>query len=134
MARLLIIEDHADNLELMRYLLTAFGHQPVAAMDGLAGLAAAARERPDLILCDLQLPGVDGLEVARRLKADAALRPVPLVAVTALAMVGDRERILAAGFDGYISKPIVPETFVPQIEAFLRHAPRPPAPGAPAEV
>lgn len=133
MARILIIEDNAANLDLMHYLLTAFGHEPLAATDGLAGLEAAARERPDLILCDLQLPGLDGFEVARRLKADPLLGRVPLVAVTAYAMVGDRERILAAGFDGYLPKPIAPETFGQQVAVFLRGGTRPGPPDTPME-
>ena len=116
----LIIEDHADNLELMNYLLTAFGYATVKAADGLAGVDLARRDNLDLILCDIQLPGIDGFEVARRLKQDEHLRSIPLVAITALAMVGDRERALAAGFDGYIAKPINPETFVPSVEAFLK--------------
>jgi two-component system cell cycle response regulator len=117
---ILIIEDHVDNLELMSYLLRAFGYATLAATDGITGLDMAQSENLDLILCDIQLPGIDGLEVARRLKQDARLRPVPLVAITALAMVGDRERVLAAGFDGYIPKPISPETFVSSVEAFLK--------------
>ncbi len=117
---ILVIEDHVDNLELMSYLLRAFGYSTVAAVDGITGLDMARSENMDLILCDIQLPGIDGLEVARRLKRDARLRPVPLVAITALAMVGDRERVLAAGFDGYIPKPISPETFVSSVEAFLK--------------
>ena len=116
----LIIEDHADNLELMNYLLRAFGYATVTAADGLEGLNLARREDLDLILCDIQLPGVDGFEVARRLKQDERLRSIPLVAITALAMVGDRERALQAGFDGYIAKPINPETFVGTVEAFLK--------------
>ena len=115
----LIIEDHADNLELMSYLLQAFGYSTVTAMDGLSGVERAQGEALDLILCDIQLPGIDGFEVARRLKQDQRLRTVPLVAITALAMVGDRERAMAAGFDGYIAKPINPETFVASVEAFL---------------
>jgi two-component system cell cycle response regulator len=133
MARVLVIEDNSANLELMVYLLRAFGHVPIAARDGQAGLEAAQIDRPDLILCDLQMPVMDGFAVARALKRDPALRPLPLVAVTAFAMVGDREKVLAAGFDGYIPKPIVPELFVQQAEAFLAAAPRssgPPAPGA----
>jgi two-component system, cell cycle response regulator len=118
-ARVLIIEDNATNLELMAYLLHAFGHQPVQATEGLAGVEAAARERPDLIVCDLQMPDADGFEVLRRLRADPATSRIPVVAVTAYAMVGDRERILAAGFDGYIAKPIDPRSFVSQVEAEL---------------
>jgi CheY-like chemotaxis protein len=119
MARIVVIEDNADNLDLMVYLLEAFGHDVIAAVDGAGGLAAAARERPAIILCDLHLPGIDGYEVCRRLKADPALRRIPLLAVTASAMAGDRDRGLEAGFDGYIAKPIDPESFVPEVESFL---------------
>ena len=117
--RILMIEDNPDNLELMRYLLKAFGHTPLTAEEGAEGIELARRENPDLIICDIQLPGMSGYEVAKALKADGRLAGIPLVAVTALAMVGDRDRILAAGFDGYISKPIVPETFLKQVEVFL---------------
>ena len=118
-ARILIIEDNAANLELMTYLLQAFGHAPLTARRGEEGLALARRERPELIVCDIQLPGIDGYRVAAQIKADSELRATPLVAVTAFAMVGDRDKVLAAGFDGYIAKPIAPETFVAQVEAFL---------------
>lgn len=118
-ARILLIEDNEANLELMTYLLTAFGYTPLVAHDGEEGLERARRERPEAIVCDVQLPGIDGFGVAASLAADPVLRDVPLIAVTALAMVGDRDRVLAAGFDGYIDKPIVPERFVAQIEAFL---------------
>jgi len=120
-SRILIIEDTPENLELMTYLLSAFGHTVVAAEDGICGLEAAVRETPDLIVCDLQLPGIDGFEVARQLRStSASTSSIPLVAVTALAMVGDRERVLTAGFDAYLTKPIDPETFVQEIESHLR--------------
>lgn len=119
MARVLIIEDNPANLKLMVYLLRAFGHVPLEAPDGETGLRWAT-EHPDLILCDVQLPGMSGEEVARYLRSHPEYRNIPLVAVTALAMVGDRERIMAAGFDGYLAKPIDPETFIGQIEAFLQ--------------
>jgi two-component system cell cycle response regulator len=119
-ARLLIIEDNPDNLELMTYLLKAFGHETIVAHDGEEGMQTARRERVDLIVCDVHLPKKDGYAIAAELKADARLKDVPLVAVTALAMVGDRDRLLAAGFDGYIAKPIVPQEFVKQVEAFLK--------------
>jgi two-component system cell cycle response regulator len=118
-ARVLIIEDNATNLELMRYLFAAFGHEPLAAADGESGIAKAASQKPDAIICDIQMPGLDGFDVLKRLRAVPGLARVPVIAVTALAMVGDRERVLEAGFDGYISKPIEPTTFVPQVEAFL---------------
>lgn len=118
-ARILLVEDNPANLELMSYLLNAFGYHALTASDGARGLEAAERESPDLIICDIEIPEINGLEVAKRLKAHPTLRAIPLIAVTAFAMVGDRDRVLAAGFDGYIPKPIVPETFVEQVEAFL---------------
>src|SRR6266487_3333791 len=98
-ARILIIEDNPENLELMTYLLQAFGHVPLIARHGLEGIEAAQHDRPELIICDIQLPDTDGYAIARDLKADASMRGIPLVAVTALAMVGDRDKVLAAGFD-----------------------------------
>jgi two-component system cell cycle response regulator len=132
--RILVIEDNPANMELARYVLEAFGYTVSAAVDGESGLELARAEPPDLVICDLQLPGIDGIEVAKRLKAQPALSRVPLIAVTAYAMVGDRERVLAAGFDGYISKPLDPQTFVPQIAAFLKSAaPTPMSRDAPAK-
>jgi CheY-like chemotaxis protein len=119
MARILIIEDNQANMQLIVYLLRAFGHEAVEAVDGESGLAAALRELPDLILCDLQMPGIDGYEVAQRIRLDPSLKGISLVAVTAYAMVGDRDRVLSAGFTGYIPKPINPEIFVGQVDAFL---------------
>ncbi len=118
-ARILIIEDNPTNLELMVYLFRAFGYAPLTARDGQEGLEAITREAPDLIICDLEMPGVDGYQVGRQVKSRSRLQKVPVVAVTAFAMVGDRDKVLMAGFDGYIPKPINPETFVRQIEAFL---------------
>jgi two-component system cell cycle response regulator len=118
-ARILIIEDNPTNLQLMVYLLNAYGHTVLTAVDGEAGLQTVRQEAPDLIICDVQIPKIDGYGVARQLKSHPTLRAIPLIAVTALAMVGDRDRVLAAGFDGYIAKPITPQTFVPEVEAFL---------------
>jgi diguanylate cyclase (GGDEF)-like protein/PAS domain S-box-containing protein len=106
-------------MELMVYLLRAFGYTPLSASDGEAGVEAAKRERPDLIICDVHLPKLDGYGVVAALKSDPDTRDIPALAVTALAMVGDRERLLEAGFDSYIGKPIEPDTFVKQIESFL---------------
>jgi CheY-like chemotaxis protein len=119
MARVLVVEDQDENLDLMVYLLTAFGHEPLVARDGEEGLAVAAAARPDLVVMDLQMPVMDGYEAAARLKADPALARIPLVAVTAYAMVGDQERILQRGFDGYLTKPIDPESFVTELERHL---------------
>lgn len=120
LARILVVEDNPANLELMVYLLKAFGHIPLPAHDGEEGLEVARREVPDLILCDLQLPKMDGFELAGRLRSHPTLGQIPLVAVTALAMFGDRDKVLATGFDGYIAKPFDPESFVGQVEAFLQ--------------
>jgi two-component system, cell cycle response regulator len=120
MARVLVIEDNPASLDLMVYLLKAFGHAPLLARDGLQGIEVARTERPDLILCDIQLPGADGIQVCGELKKDLMLNHIPLVAVTAYAMVGDRERLLAHGFDGYLSKPINPQTFMDQLAPYLR--------------
>ena len=130
-ARILIIEDNPTNMELMVYLLTAFGYTPLAAYDGVSGVESARENTPDLIICDVHLPKLDGYGVVAALKRDPQLGQVPVLAVTALAMVGDRERLLAAGFDGYIAKPIEPDTFVTQLEAFLPAAAQASA-GAPA--
>lgn len=119
MAHILIIEDNAANMQLMVYLLNAFGHTTLETTDGETGLATAQQEPVDIILCDLQIPRLDGYEVARRLKMDPELKDIPLIAVTAYAMVGDRDKVLSAGFDGYISKPINPETFSADVEGYL---------------
>jgi len=118
-ARILIIEDTPHNLELMTYLLRASGHTVITAMTGLDGLALAHLERPDLIVLDVQLPDIDGYQVLARLRADRDLAARPVVAVTAYAMLGDRDAALVAGFDGYLSKPIDPVSFGRAIDARL---------------
>jgi len=122
MARILVIDDNAANLELMLYLLRAFGHDADGRSDGIEGFRAVSSGAFDLVLTDVLMPGIDGYELARRLKADARWAGIPLVAVTALAMPADRERIAGGGFDGYLTKPIEPRTFVAHVEAFLRPA------------
>jgi two-component system cell cycle response regulator len=139
MARILLIEDNPTNLELISYLLGAFGHEVTTAADGRAGLEQARRLDPALIICDIQMPELSGYEVARQLKSSPALAAIPLVAVTALAMVDDRRKVLNGGFDGYITKPIQPETFIDQLAPFLpaplrrAAASRPPEPATPGE-
>jgi len=118
-ARVLVVEDNAANLQLILYLLKAFGHVATPAVDGASGLRAAQENAFDLILCDVLMPDLDGFEFARRFKTEGSGNKPPLIAVTALAMVGDKEALLAAGFDGYIPKPIDPEKFVAQIEEYL---------------
>ena len=119
-ASILIIEDNPTNLDLIVYLLTKFGHLICHIVDGMEGVLMARQDPSNLILCDIQLPGISGFKVARLLKADAAMRFVPLIAVTALAMVGDRSRIIEAGFDGYIPKPIEPQGLIEELDRYLR--------------
>lgn len=133
MALILVVEDNEVNLELMTYLLQAHGHRTLAARDGAQGLALAREQRPELVVCDIQMPGLDGHGVAAAIRAEPALAALPLVAVTASAMVGDRERALAAGFDAHVAKPIDPVDFVRQIEPFLRPGEVRPPRAAPGE-
>lgn len=132
-ARILVIEDNPINLELIAYVLRAWGHEVLSAEDGEQGLALAWRERPDLVLCDIQLPGIDGLEVARRLRADPRSAHLHLVALSALAMAQDVQASLAAGFDAHFTKPIDPQPFMAALAGQLGPptAPRPPRPGLP---
>jgi len=131
--RVLVVEDNPANLSLMEYLLGASGYAVLTATDGAQGIELARREMPDVILMDLQMPTLNGFEAASQLKAHPTLKRIPLVAVTAFAMVGDRERILAHGFDGYIPKPITPEIFVDQVQAFVPSNLRSPQPPVPPE-
>jgi two-component system cell cycle response regulator len=103
----------------MAYLLTAFGHEALQSLDGAEGIEVARREKPELILLDIHMPRMDGYEVASHLRRSPECAGIPIVAVTALAMVGDREKILASGFNGYIAKPIDPEAFPGQVVGFL---------------
>ena len=123
-AKILLVEDNEQNRYLATFLLEKRGHQVVHAESGPRGLELAAAERPDLILLDIQLPGMDGHAVARALKGDPALKAIPIVAVTSYAMAGDREKVLAAGVEGYIEKPIDPQTFAAEVERFLAPAPK----------
>jgi len=122
-ARILYIEDNESNMYLVNFLLEARGHTVLQAWDGRQGVELALREQPDLILLDIQLPVMDGYEIARAIRAEASLARVPIVALTSYAMSGDREKALGAGCDGYLEKPINPETFVASVEQFLPTAP-----------
>ena len=128
-ATVLVIEDDDASRQLVTYLLVAAGHRVLAAENGAVGVRIALAESPDIILCDLQMPVMNGYEVARSLRTSMIWRVVPLVAVTAFSMPGDREKALDVGFNEHLSKPITPETFVQQVEAFLG----PPFNSAPAE-
>ena len=115
----LVVEDNKASSDLMAYLLRAAGNRVLTCSDGADAIAIAGRERPRVIVMDLQLERMSGLEAAAVLGADPELRAIPRIAVTAYAMVGDRDRVLKAGFQGYIAKPIEPTTFAAQIKAFF---------------
>ena len=119
MARVLIVEDTAANLKLASFLLESAGHVVISARDAEAGLTIAREEQPNLILMDIQLPGMDGLEATAVLKRDDITRSIPVIALTALAMKGDEERIRAAGCDGYIAKPLDYKSFLATITSHL---------------
>jgi two-component system, cell cycle response regulator DivK len=115
----LIIEDNEQNRYLATFLLEQHGYKVKSAVDGMAGIECAKELKPDIILLDIQLPGMDGYAVAKRLRSIDHLKNTPIVAVTSYAMVGDREKALEAGCNGYIEKPINPDTFVKEIATFL---------------
>jgi CheY-like chemotaxis protein len=116
----LIVEDNRQNLELVQFLLEEAGMAVRSAADARQARAELERGVPDLVLMDMQLPGTDGLELVAELRQDARYRALPIVALTAHALRGDRERFLAGGCDGYIAKPIDVSTFTVQVEAVIR--------------
>ncbi len=118
-ATVLIVEDNPQNLYLASYLLESAGYRVISAGDGPAGVAAAIDDSPDIVLVDILLPGIDGYEATRRIKADPSYAGEPIVALTAYSMEGDEQSAMAAGCDGYISKPIDPADFVTRVEGFL---------------
>jgi two-component system, cell cycle response regulator DivK len=124
MATVLLVEDNPANMALATFLLQSAGHLVLTAKNAEAALMLARGEHPELILMDIQLPGMDGLEVTALLKRDEATRNIPVIALTALAMKGDEERIRAAGCDGYISKPLAYKDFLATISAVLARGPR----------
>jgi two-component system cell cycle response regulator DivK len=117
--RILIVEDNDLNLKLFRDLLTAHSYETLETKDGLEAIMLTRSEKPDLILMDIQLPEISGLDVTRRLKADEAIRHIPIIAVTAFAMKDDEEKILAAGCEAYVSKPISIMPFLNTVRRFL---------------
>jgi two-component system cell cycle response regulator DivK len=123
MPKVLVVEDNPANMTLATFLLQSAGHTVLSAKDAETGLALARVEQPDLVLMDIQLPGMDGLEETALLKSDPSTRAIPVIALTALAMKGDEQRILAAGCDGYIAKPLAYKEFLATISAQLVKAP-----------
>jgi two-component system, cell cycle response regulator DivK len=119
MARILVVEDNHSNMKLVTLILESMGHAFIEANDALEGIRLAQAEVPDLILMDIQLPGMDGLEATRRLKADPVTQGIKVVALTAFAMKGDEERMRSAGCDDYIPKPIQHKDFVTRISSLL---------------
>jgi two-component system cell cycle response regulator DivK len=117
--RILLVEDHEDNRRIVRDLLTSVGYELIEATTGEQGLALAEAEHPDLIVMDIQLPGLDGYEATRRIKASPTLRATPVIAVTSYALSGDEVRARAAGCDGYVAKPFSPRALLATIRGFL---------------
>jgi two-component system, cell cycle response regulator DivK len=117
--RILVVEDHADNRQILRDLLTSAGYDVVEAHDGAMGLAVAAAEKPDLILMDIQLPVIDGYEATRRLKADPALRHIPIIITTSYALSDDEAKARAAGCDAYVAKPYSPRHLLAKIREYF---------------
>ena len=121
MRTVLVIEDNRDNLKIVTYALQRAGYTVIAAESGEEGYVLAQTERPAFILMDINLPGMDGLETTKRIRSSAADGNIPIIAITSYAMSGDRERILAAGCNGYFEKPIDPLTLVEQIHEILKN-------------
>ncbi|MCS7078897.1 MAG: response regulator [Chloracidobacterium sp.] len=132
MTRVLVVEDNADSREILTFELEAEGFEVYAVGDGLSAVEAAAAFRPDVIVMDISLPTVDGLEATRRIKAQPALATVPVLALTAHAMTGDEARFRAAGCDQYLAKPANPEDVLQVIRQLLEQAQRP-APSSPSD-
>jgi CheY-like chemotaxis protein len=118
-AGILIVDDSTTNLQLMEYLMRSFGYQVTCVRNAAEALTQVRQDTYELVLTDIQMAGMDGYEFLRRLKGEGGAASLPVIAVTALAMAGDRERALLAGFDGYITKPIDPMRFQAQVEGFL---------------
>lgn len=118
---ILIIEDNEQNLYMMRFLLESYGFSVIEARDGKEGLDLSSKTHPQAILLDIQLPGMNGYEVAIELRKNPDIASIPIIAVTSYAMLGDREKAIAAGATGYIEKPINPDIFIDQILRFVEH-------------
>jgi two-component system, cell cycle response regulator DivK len=117
--RILVIEDHEENRRILHDLLTSGGYEIIEAVTGLDGVSMAEKERPDLILMDIQLPGIDGYEATRRIKANPTLHQIPIIAVTSYALSGDDAKALEAGCDAYVPKPFSPRELLVKIREYL---------------
>ncbi len=118
-ARILVVEDQEDNRRIMNDLLSGAGYDVIEAVTGDEGVAMAESHKPDLILMDIQLPGLDGLEATRRIKANPALRHIPVIAITSYALSGDEAKALEAGCDAYLSKPISPRAVLAKVREYI---------------
>src|SRR5947207_4124898 len=123
--RILVVEETEDNRQIIRDLMTSAGYELIEAVDGIEGVATAEREQPDLILMDIQLPGIDGYEATRRIRKIPALAKVPIIAVTSYALSGDEAKTREAGCDGYVAKPYSPRQLLAKVREFLPDSPPP---------
>lgn len=119
MKKILVVEDNEANMYLITFILKNKGHEVLKAWSGEEGVEIAKKEKPDLIIMDIQLPGIDGLETTRRIRESEGDGKISIIALTSYAMTGDKEKALSAGCTGYIEKPINPETFMTEIEKYL---------------
>jgi len=119
MKKILVIEDNEANLYLIRFILEKSGYEVIEAKEGAVGVELAVKEKPDLVIMDIQLPDINGLEATKRIRASEVDGEIPIIALTSYAMTGDRKKALAAGCTGYIEKPINPETFIAEVEKYL---------------
>lgn len=120
MKRILIIEDNETNIYLISFILKKNGYEVLEAKTGEEGIELALKEKPNLIIMDIQLPGIDGLETTKRIRESKEDKGIPIIALTSYAMTGDRERALSAGCNGYLEKPINPDTIMEEIEKFIK--------------
>ena len=119
MKRILVVEDNKTNMYLIKFMLEKSGYEVIEARKGAVGVELVTKEKPDLVIMDIQLPDIDGLEAVKRIRASKGNHKIPIVALTSFAMTGDKEKALAAGCTDYIEKPINPDTFITEIEKYL---------------
>ena len=126
MKRVLVVDDNDDNIRLIRFIVQKGGYGVIEARDGFEGVRLAVQEKPDLIIMDIQLPGIDGLEATRRIRASEVSGNIPIIALTSFAMPADKAKALAAGCNSYIPKPIEVNSFIAEIRKYLEDAPNQP--------